>query len=250
MTRGAVIHLDGRARPWRSLATIARCGRTLVTEGRQPTTTRPRRLEPVEQGAILQRLAAQICDHHRVVVRVRGEAPRRPVILVANHLSYLDPVVLLSLCPALPIAKSELASWPVLGRFIEATGALFNDRGQVGSGVRVLRRALEILRSGGSILNFPEGTTSAGDRVLPFRRGIFGLARLAGVDVVPVRIAYDSPELAWVGDDTFLPHYVRVAGRTISTAFVSFRPALAVDRADADALARAARAALLAPWSP
>ncbi|MEZ4454342.1 MAG: lysophospholipid acyltransferase family protein [Nannocystaceae bacterium] len=249
MNRGAVLHLDGRARPWRSLATMARCGQTLLAESRRPPP-RPSVGRHRERAELLQRLAASICDQHRVIVRVHGEPPRRPSILVANHLSYLDPVVLLSLAPALPIAKAELAEWPILGRWIEATGALFVDRGRVASGVRILRGALEILRSGGSILNFPEGTTTAGDRILPFRRGIFGLARLAGVDVVPVKITYDSPELAWVGDDAFLPHYLRVAGRSLSTAFVAFRPPIAADRGDADALARLARAALLSPRSP
>ena len=65
---------------------------------------------------------------------------------------------------------------------------------------------------------FPEGTTSAGDCVLPFKRGIFGVARRLGVPVVPVALRYDSPSDCWIGSENFLSHYVRTVGGRRSTA--------------------------------
>jgi 1-acyl-sn-glycerol-3-phosphate acyltransferase len=70
------------------------------------------------------------------------------------------------------------------------------------------------------VLNFPEGTTTRGEAVLPFHKGLFGMARNAGVPVVPIALAYDPPELAWVGDDAFLPHWLKLAGARRARAFV------------------------------
>jgi 1-acyl-sn-glycerol-3-phosphate acyltransferase len=127
--------------------------------------------------------------------------------------SYLDPIALLPVIPALPICKGEVGDWPLIGPGAHATGVLLVDRGCSWSGARVLRRAIAALRAGASVLNFPEGTTTAGDRVLPFRRGIFGAARLARVPILPVALEYGDADLAWTGDQTFIPHYLRTAGK-------------------------------------
>ena len=75
---------------------------------------------------------------------------------------------------------------------------------------------MRALEAGVSVLGFPEGTTSRGDDVLPFRRGLFGIARLLGIPVVPIAIHYSTPELRWFGDAWFLPHYLRTAMRPSS----------------------------------
>jgi 1-acyl-sn-glycerol-3-phosphate acyltransferase len=152
---------------------------------------------------------ARICRAHEIECRVEGEVPRSACVVVSNHLSYLDPVVILPRVPALPIAKGEVAHWPLLGRHGHACGVLFVSRSQPGSRVRTLRRAVTALRAGVSVLNFPEGTTTDGTRLLPFQRGIFGAARIAGVPVVPVALGYDDPALCWTGDASFLPHYLQ-----------------------------------------
>ena len=81
--------------------------------------------------------------------------------------------------------------------------------------------------AGISVLGFPEGTTTRGDDVLPFRRGLFGLAQLAGVPIVPIAVHYLSPELPWYGDAWFLPHYLRTAMRPSSLARVRVGAAIA-----------------------
>jgi 1-acyl-sn-glycerol-3-phosphate acyltransferase len=96
-----------------------------------------------------------------------------------------------------------------------------------------------------SVLNFPEGTTSDGERVLPFRRGIFGLARHACVPVVPVALRFDDPELAWFGDALFLPHYARLLGRPETVVRVRFGGPLTPERyGSATDLADEARSAV------
>jgi 1-acyl-sn-glycerol-3-phosphate acyltransferase len=95
-----------------------------------------------------------------------------------------------------------------------------------------------------SVLIFPEGTTTHGDRVLPFKRGSFGVAALAGVPVVPVALRYESAAAAWVGDDTFLPHYMRTVAKPYTRVSVDFLPALSHAGQDAGELAEQARRAI------
>lgn len=213
-------------------------GRLAATEPHADAPSRARRLSWV---------AEQMCALHGVDVVVRGRVPSEPCVLVANHLSYLDPVAILTHTPALAVAKREVAEWPLLGEPMRQMGVLFVDRSSPLSGARVLREAKRRLHEGASVLAFPEGTTTNGDRVLPFKRGVFGLARLADVPVVPVTIAYDTPEAAWVGDAPFLPHYVRTTTRTATRAFVRFGPALDPHRAPSpEELAELARRHVLA----
>lgn len=168
----------------------------------------------------LQRVAADLCRVHGFDLRVEGVLPNRPAILVANHVSYVDAPVLASLAPCTIVAKGEIRRWPVIGAGAAALGVLFVARGDAWSGARALRGGLRALAAGASVLGFPEGTTTRGDDVLPFRRGLFGLARIANVPVVPIAIHYASPELRWFGDDWFLPHYLRTAMRPTSLVHV------------------------------
>lgn len=167
----------------------------------------------VVKATALADVFARLSRHHGLALEIAGQPPSRACVVVANHLSYLDPIALLPVIPALPICKGEVGEWPLIGPGAHATGVLLVDRGCPSSGARVIRRAIAALRASASVLNFPEGTTTAGDRVLPFRRGIFGAARLARVPILPVALEYGDPELAWTGDQTFIPHYLRTAGK-------------------------------------
>jgi 1-acyl-sn-glycerol-3-phosphate acyltransferase len=172
----------------------------------------------MDRARALTAAMRDLCTIHAIDVDVIGVVPERPCVIAANHLSYLDPLVILSQLPAAPIAKAEVADWPLIGPAAAALGVSFVDRASIAARVRVLRRALGALRDGVNVLNFPEGTTTDGSRLLRFHRGIFGLAMLAGVPVVPVAIAYDAAELAWTGNATFLPHYWKLSTRPAARA--------------------------------
>jgi 1-acyl-sn-glycerol-3-phosphate acyltransferase len=163
------------------------------------------------QAQALASVVREVCAIHAIEVDVKGMFPERPCVLVANHLSYLDPLVILSQVAAAPIAKAEVADWPMIGPAARALGVSFVDRGSMLRRARVLRRAVTALREGVSVLNFPEGTTTRGDTILPFHRGIFGAAMLAEVPVVPLALTYEDRDLAWTDNATFLPHYWRFA---------------------------------------
>jgi 1-acyl-sn-glycerol-3-phosphate acyltransferase len=167
-------------------------------------------------------LAENLCAIHGVQIERTGELPRGPVVIVANHVGYFDPMVLLSLVPAMPIAKREIGEWPLLGNSLASLGVALVRRGDPYDGARALRRAMAALEANVPVLVFPEGTTSHGDSVLPFRRGIFGIASRLGVPVVPVVLRYEGRAASWVGDEWFLPHYAKSLGRAELRVRVQF----------------------------
>jgi len=196
-----------------------------------------------ERARLLGDCLARLTALHGIEVEVEGRRPWGPALLASNHVSWLDPVVLGGLLPCVPISKLDVSAWPVVGTLARDLGVLFVERGDHHSGMAVMRGAVRALEDGVAVLNFPEGTTTRGDRVLPFRSGLFSVARSRGADVVPVAISYDPPELAWVGDDSFVPHYLRLAGRARARARVRFgNPIAARDLESGAELAAAVRA--------
>jgi lyso-ornithine lipid O-acyltransferase len=185
-------------------------------------------------------VAENACALHGVRLRVEGRIPSAASVLVANHISYFDPLVIASLVRCAPVAKREVSGWPLVGELSRRLGVLWVDRACPVSGARVIREAVSTLAEDVSVLVFPEGTTTYGSSVLPFKRGIFGAARLAGVPIVPIAISYEGEEAAWVGDDAFLPHYARSIARPCTRVRVRFMEPLTADVA-AEKLAEMAR---------
>ncbi|HTN50850.1 MAG TPA: lysophospholipid acyltransferase family protein [Anaeromyxobacter sp.] len=172
------------------------------------------------RAEVFSRAARRALSVHGVELRASGPVPEGPALLVSNHLSYLDPLVIAALVPCAPISKADLAAWPVFGAVARRTGVLFVERGRTGSALRIMRAARRALEEGLPVLNFPEGTTTGGEAVREFRRGLFGVARRARVPVVPLALAYAPARLAWVGNDTFVPHYLAFAALPAATVRV------------------------------
>ncbi|MGB8223386.1 MAG: lysophospholipid acyltransferase family protein [Polyangiales bacterium] len=141
---------------------------------------------------------------------VRGDVPNGPCVIVANHISYLDPIAIGQVIPLSAVAKSEVTAWPAIGQTLGELGIIFVDRGNAISGAIALRKAIRSLRAGVAVLVFPEGTTTFGDDVLAFSRGAFGMAKLLGVPVVPVTLRYELRDACWVGDTSLVPHVVKL----------------------------------------
>ena len=162
-----------------------------------------------ERAQGLRRACQQVCELHGIDVELVGTLPASPAVIVANHLGYIDPVVICALIPCSPIAKSEIQSWPLVGEPLRHMNVSFVRRGSPQSGARVLKHCLRTLRSGVSVLNFPEGTTSRGG-LLPFQLGAFWLARKSGLPIVPIGMEFGTPDMCWVDAEGFLPHYGRI----------------------------------------
>ena len=232
---------DGAWRAWTRLLALRRgvngACRALARNGTPLDDTTLLR----SRAYALSRLSSAICASNGLRIALGGPIPRGPVVLVANHVGYLDPLVLASIVPCVPVAKRELAGWPLIGRAAREHGVLFVHRGAPASGASVLRGARRALEASLSVLNFPEGTTTRGDRVLPFKRGIFGLARLLDVPVVPAAIVLEDEALSWTGDELLLPHLARTLARREHAVRVRFgRPMPPRRYGSADDLAREA----------
>ncbi|MCC6724197.1 MAG: 1-acyl-sn-glycerol-3-phosphate acyltransferase, partial [Saprospiraceae bacterium] len=137
-----------------------------------------------------------------VRVDLKGEPPTGPHIFVGNHRSYIDPIVTLRDVQALPVAKAEMAAWPVIGFGARVTGIMFVKRESKKSRADVLAAMLETLKLGYSVIIFPEGTTHIEPQTIDFRTGAFNMAAREGFSMVPMAIDYADLGDAWVGNDT------------------------------------------------
>ncbi|MGH6857123.1 MAG: lysophospholipid acyltransferase family protein [Methylocella sp.] len=148
------------------------------------------------------------------VVANRAAPPEGPRLIAANHVSWLDIVVLCSVEPVCFLAKREVEAWPVVSAFARLQETVFVDRRRrrtiPAANVAMARRML----AGRPVLLFPEGTTGDGAALRKFRSSHFAAARdllamASGVETVcvqPVALRYSSPAAAWRGDATLLPH--------------------------------------------
>ncbi|HEX5596408.1 MAG TPA: lysophospholipid acyltransferase family protein [Micromonosporaceae bacterium] len=143
---------------------------------------------------------------------VRGWLPHRRALLVANHLSWLDVVAVLAVAPARLVAKAEVRRWPLIGVLAKAAGTIFVNRSRPRSLPATVAEVAAVLRGGGVVAVFAEGTTFCGvaQRCAPgpFRSAMFQSAIDAGALVVPLMLGYrvGSPHqsttvAAFVGDD-------------------------------------------------
>jgi lyso-ornithine lipid O-acyltransferase len=163
-----------------------------------------------------------------VRVRTSGVLPTEACLLVANHRSAIDPILLLRDVLALPVSKAEVADWPVLGKGAQlAGGILYLRREDGGSRTSMLRAMADtIVRDGWSVLIFPEGTTSDLDGTLPFRPGSFQMAARLGIAVVPVAIIFEKKSAWWVGQESFAAHAKRKFGQHRIRVEVRYGPPL------------------------
>ena len=139
-------------------------------------------------------------------------APRtRGRLVVANHRSPLDILLMLQHFGGSVLARHDLEHWPVMGRAATYGGTIYVNRQDPKSGVRAIREIRKRLQAGGTVVVFPEGTTHAGNVVYPFQGGAFSAVTGLDAEVVPVGIAYD-PGAEFV-DPTFVAHLRRVAQR-------------------------------------
>ena len=142
----------------------------------------------------------------RVEVRVAGPLPDPPFLLVSNHLSYVDVIVLASFLPARFVAKAEVRRWPLLGPICRGFGTIFIDRSDRRDIPRVLAEIERAFDRGEGVILFPEGTSSAGESVLPFRSPLLALPARRGLPVHAAALRYDPPAVCWWGEAMFVPH--------------------------------------------
>ncbi len=190
--------------------------------------------------------------YHRLVCRILGIrvavrgtlAPARPILIIANHTSYLDIEVLGSLIAGSFVAKAEISRWPLFGWLAKLQRSVFIERRS--SKAREHKDEIERrLLEGDVLILFPEGTSNDGNRLLPFRSALFGVAerRIEGepLQVQPVSLAYTRldgmpmgrsfrPFFAWYGEMALASHLWRMLGMGVLTVEVIFHEPVTIDK--------------------
>ncbi|KKZ71754.1 acyltransferase [Streptomyces showdoensis] len=183
-----------------------------------------------------------------VRIRVHGPAtlPGGPLLVVANHLSWLDVPLIAAVLPGRMLAKREVRGWPLLGRLAAFGGTLFIDRDRLRSLPGTVGAMSCVLAGGGRVVVFPEGSTWCGRGEGAFRPAAFQAALDTGSDVQPVRIAYRPVgPAAFVGDDPLGASLWRiVTARRLVADIRILDPIPGTRHPDRRALARAAETAV------
>jgi len=131
----------------------------------------------------------RLADILGVRITVSGHRPRPPMLLVSNHVSWLDIIVLGGLTHTDFLSKHEVREWPVIGWLAARAGTLFIRRGS-GETTSISDQIAQRLRQDGLLTLFPEGTTTDGREVRPFFSRLFAAAIETGTDVLPVALRY------------------------------------------------------------
>ncbi len=189
-----------------------------------PKLTQPQRDECVTQWAreMLRVLGIEL--------RLQGDAPARgPMLLVANHISWLDILVMHAARHCRFVAKAQVRRWPLIGTLATGGGTLYIERESRRDAMRVVHHMAEALRSGDILAIFPEGTTTDGRTMLPFHANLVQAAISADAPVQPVALSFiDSasgePSFAasYIGDETLVGSLWRTVSGRPMTVVVTF----------------------------
>ena len=161
---------------------------------------------------LVREWSRQMLDIMGVELVVKGTPPAHgPALLVANHISWLDILVMDAAQPARFVSKADVKHWPVLGSLVTGAGTLFIERESRRDAMRVVHQMAESLRAHDILAVFPEGTTGDGQTLLPFHANLIQAAISANAPVLPVALSFvdghrggrsDAP--LFIGDTTLL----------------------------------------------
>ena len=199
---------------------------------------------PIKYARLLCRLMGIRIETFGRPVRDRG------VFLAANHTSYIDVIVLAAVIPVAFVAKSDVAGWPFFGTVAKLVNTVFVERERRSRTAEQRDKIRDRLEAGGTIVLFPEGTSSDGNRVLDFKSALLSAAdamvkgadgQMRRVIVQPVSVAYTRlhgipmgrqfrPFFAWYGDMDLVPHLWDVFRLGPIDVMVHYHPPLTVDQ--------------------
>ena len=200
-------------------------------------------------GVIATKYYRLLCWMLRIRIRVVGQPVRdRAVLFVSNHLSWADILVIGALGPVAFVAKREVADWPLVGIAARLQRTVFVDRARRHQTGRTVGAMVKRLIEGTSVVLFAEGTSSDGNRVLPFRSALVGAVDEAAaygagaIQIQPMSVGYtgqqgipmgrqNRPLVAWYGDLNFMPHFKTFVARGAVDAVVSYGEPFTADGA-------------------
>ena len=198
------------------------------------------------------------------ITQIGARTQDSPVLILSNHASWLDIIVLSAIAPVVFVAKSEVANWPLFGWLAKLQRTIFVERERRHKTGDAARAMGERLMGGDAVVLFPEGTSSDGIRILPFRSALIGAVHHTigdsthddRVTVQPVSIAYVAyggvpvgralrDKVAWYGEAELVPHLLGVLSAGAVDVTVSWGDAVGYGMtADRKQIARDAEAAV------
>lgn len=181
-------------------------------------------------------------------LQVRGQFKPGAKLIVANHVSWLDIMVVHAVCPeARFVSKAEVQAWPLLSRLIDSARTLYIRRESRRDALRVVHDMAAALKAGDTVAVFPEGTTGTGPDLLPFHANLLQAAIATGTAIQPLALRYAdrehrfSPAACWVGETTLLGSLwalARADGLVIHLDVIAPQTSLHADRRALTALLR------------
>jgi 1-acyl-sn-glycerol-3-phosphate acyltransferase len=192
---------------WRFLHAVAHALRGFLT-----IVLRFPSLTVTERNQRVQHWARAMLVILGIELRVTGNPPQRgPVLLVANHISWLDILVMHAARHCRFVSKHEVRDWPLVGTLATGGGTLYIERASRRDAMRVVHHMAEALQAGDILAVFPEGTTSDGTQLLPFHANLLQAAVVVDAPVQPVALTFRdtrtgaiSQAARYVGDDTLV----------------------------------------------
>lgn len=188
-----------------------------------------------------------ICGIKVVVRELEGVTAPPRALIVANHISWLDIFVVNAMQPCRFVAKSDIRSWPFIGWLCAKTGTIFISRGKASDVRRIFKGLVESIEAGDRVAFFPEGTTAAQGKLLPFHANLFEAALDAKVPVQPYALRYLDgqgnyhPAADFIGDMTIVESILAILSARQMTAELTQLPAIPTDGAHRRELAVTAR---------
>jgi 1-acyl-sn-glycerol-3-phosphate acyltransferase len=193
------------------------------------------RVKPQLRAAVTQAWSAKMLRILNITLAVHGARPAehtQKLFVVANHVSWLDIFVINATVPSRFVAKSEIRDWPIAGALCDAAGTIFVHRAKRSDTARINAEIHDALEQGDSVAMFPEGTTTAGDRLLKFHTSLFEPAVVNTALLAPAAIRYRqingerTAAATFIGEITFIESVSAIIAQKKMIAEITFAPAI------------------------
>jgi 1-acyl-sn-glycerol-3-phosphate acyltransferase len=187
----------------------------------------PQDKQRLARAAWLSRSSRRHLKIFNYSAQVFGDIPQRGLLL-CNHLSYLDVLAISAVTPAVFVSKAEVRRWPLFGWFAAIAGTVFVNRERRQQVGQVNLEVEQALAAGALVVIFPEGTSTNGETILPFRTSLLEPAARGNHDLAIGWLHYEledgdaRQEVCYWGDHSFFPHVLRLLGKKSIRATLRF----------------------------